>query len=331
MANAKYCPSLGLKNDDYNHMTYATIYHYCYHQAKPRAINLSHQNELCLSENHKSCPIFLSNNRMILGKNLLQIPKFLGTPTLSRYGPNASRRPWITIITLMAMVVFTILLVLFIKNQITLNNPISQSNNNLPLESYATSTTTDFILTPNSTFNNSYSFLELTLQALENSLLKGTPTLSPLVGTSMIPSSTLSGDQKPTEIVCVKPNGWIVYSVEPLVTLEKLSNWTNMPVEDLMEANCLNTTELVVGQSIFLPKFPIFPVATQTPNPTSIYNPPQITPTATVISTRTSTIIPIATNTKNPLFKDTPASTMIPPTATPVATDTPIPTEEGTP
>lgn len=330
MAKAKSCPSLGLENDQNNHMSIATIYHYCYHQAKPRTINLSHQNELCLNENYKNCPIFLSDKRTIL-ENRFQTSKIFGTPNLFRYGTNASQRRLVTIISFIALLVFTILLVLIIKNQYSLTNLTSQTNPKLTPGNFTNRATSDFLLTPNPTLNNSYSFLELTLQALDKSLLQGTPTLFPLEKTSLISPRTLIGNQNPTEVVCVIPDGWIVYQVKSWDTLLWLSKWVRTPVDKLMEANCMTTQTLVVGQDIFLPYYPKIDTHTPTPLPTNDNGVPVSTSTSILTATRTPTITTTPSPTKNPLFVDTPTPTRtLSITLTPSSTNTLPPTPSNT-
>ncbi|HRV91041.1 MAG TPA: LysM peptidoglycan-binding domain-containing protein [Anaerolineae bacterium] len=82
---------------------------------------------------------------------------------------------------------------------------------------------------------------------------------------------------------CAPPQGWVEYVVQPGDTLSTLGQIVNMGQTDLQQINCLASSVVVPGQTIYLPFIP--PVATVT-NTT--------TPLPTPTSTRPSTPTPIA-------------------------------------
>lgn len=82
---------------------------------------------------------------------------------------------------------------------------------------------------------------------------------------------------------CAPPQGWVEYVVRPGDTLSSLAQKVNIGQTDLQQINCLASSVLVPGQTIYLPFIP--PEATVT-NTT--------TPLPTPTSTRPSTPTPIA-------------------------------------
>ena len=64
---------------------------------------------------------------------------------------------------------------------------------------------------------------------------------------------------------CNPPPGWVIYNVQPGNTLFSLARWTNITLEQLQQANCLNVNETLIyaGQPIYLPFIP-------TQSPTSL-------------------------------------------------------------
>jgi LysM repeat protein len=121
---------------------------------------------------------------------------------------------------------------------------------------------------------------------------------------------------------CYPPRGWVYYRVQPGDTLYKLSLAYGLTLYDLMQANCLDSAVITVGQWLYVPF-----VATSTSRPT-FAPPPTRTPTPTRI------FLPTDTNTPPPVFftpTPTPTGTLAPtPTPTPTATEQP-PTPTQTP
>jgi LysM repeat protein len=145
----------------------------------------------------------------------------------------------------------------------------------------------------------------------------------------------------PTPVPCGPPAWWLRYVVQPGDTLSSLAVQTGTTVYAIMQANCLDSTYLTAGRTIYLPRYPYTPAtATRPLLPTSTWTatPILVSPTATATavvspsptatSIVTTTVVatvtppsPTATNTPEP-----PTDTPIPPTDTPIPpTDTPIP------
>ncbi|MCB0164946.1 MAG: LysM peptidoglycan-binding domain-containing protein [Anaerolineae bacterium] len=82
---------------------------------------------------------------------------------------------------------------------------------------------------------------------------------------------------------CAPPQGWVEYVVRPGDTLSSLAQKVNIGQTDLQQTNCLASSVLIPGQSIYLPFIP--PEATVTNTTTPLPSP---------TSTRPSTPTPIA-------------------------------------
>ena len=130
----------------------------------------------------------------------------------------------------------------------------------------------------------------------------GTPTPSPT------PTITILFPTIPTRtpIPCSVPHTWVIHIVQPGDTLYHLGQVYGIPYTDIQSANCLNSTNLRVGQQLYVPPwatrtpsptFPDFPALTDTP-----FVPWTETPTGTTIietstptSGEASTYIPLPT------------------------------------
>ena len=133
-----------------------------------------------------------------------------------------------------------------------------------------------------------------------------TPTNSPTATSS--PSTTPTPTSTPTITPtpeCVQPEGWVEYVVKEGEALFNLALNAGATVEEIMQANCLTSNVLSIGQRVW---FPISPV-TMTPTPSR-------TPTGTPLppATRRST---------------RPTPTSLAPTKTPQPLDTPTPPSNG--
>ncbi len=131
-----------------------------------------------------------------------------------------------------------------------------------------------------------------------------------------VPILTMTPTITSSQIACVPPPGWIVYTVKPGDTLFSLAQSYGTTVLNLQSANCLNSSLINAGKPIYVPNVPAptqtpikIPQATNTSPPAASATPPPptVTPTAT-----------------EPAPTDTPAvtATRTPPTFTPTATAT---------
>jgi LysM repeat protein len=150
-----------------------------------------------------------------------------------------------------------------------------------------------------------------------------TPTLSPTPSVDITPTSTpvyITSTPTLSPTPCKPPADWQMYVVQRGDTLYSLALRYNTTVYAIVQANCLTSYAIYVGQILYLPPLPATPTPTVTHTPTS-------TPTATWTPTLIATPTDTATPTIEPTATDTP--TTVPSTATstasPTLTPTPIP------
>ncbi len=157
--------------------------------------------------------------------------------------------------------------------------------------------------------------------------------------------------QPPTAVACGPPSWWTRYIVRPGDTLFRIALRRGTTLHSLMNANCLVSSNLVAGRSLYVPPGVIVPpvLPTSTPFPTAtatataIVVPPTSPPTA-VVPTATPIVPtpPPPTEIPSPTIPaPTATSTAVPPTAiptlpppqqtatavapTPLPTNTPLP------
>lgn len=95
----------------------------------------------------------------------------------------------------------------------------------------------------------------------------GTPGPPTLVFVTAPPGpspAALAGTPQTGSDLCPPPAGWITYTIQPGDTLLGLADQFNTGPELIQQANCLPGSQLLAGQTLFLP-----PVATPTPCATS--------------------------------------------------------------
>ena len=72
---------------------------------------------------------------------------------------------------------------------------------------------------------------------------------------------------------CGAPAGWVYYYVQPGDTLNRIAAAFGISVNQLMYANCLNSSNIYVGQALYVPNvppysvYPIQPIFVPTPTP----------------------------------------------------------------
>lgn len=121
------------------------------------------------------------------------------------------------------------------------------------------------------------------------------------------PTFTVSPTPDPSPTACVRPEGWVPYTVNPTDSLYRLSVIYGVAIEELQSVNCMgNNTLLKPGDIIFVPE-----LSTPTPSFT-----PTLTP---VPPTNTSAPHYSAPATSAPQHQDPPPAqpTAVPPTAVP--------------
>ncbi|MBP6017178.1 MAG: protein kinase [Candidatus Promineofilum sp.] len=147
-------------------------------------------------------------------------------------------------------------------------------------------------------------------------------------GTSTLTATvTPTATMPPTETVdCVidPPPGWVRYSIREGDSLSNLAARANVPVETLLEVNCLANDLLSVGQPVWVP--PAAVPRTPTPQPPAPTNPPQPpAPTATAGGTTPDPRPPTSTPDTSTAVPPTDMPTEPPATATAPVPPTPIP------
>ena len=160
----------------------------------------------------------------------------------------------------------------------------------------------------------------ITIEALQkgNCLLSSQLIANSIVYVPALPTSTL----KP----CGAPADWGTYTVVAGDTLYGISLRYRIGWQELMQANCLDTTYIKIGQVLRVPNVPISTdvIPTSTPIPTATTIPPVITLTP-AIPTPTD-VLPLPTSTET-----LPATTEVPsPTSSPLPSETPTLTETPT-
>ncbi len=85
-----------------------------------------------------------------------------------------------------------------------------------------------------------------------------TPTLTPTSTRTPSPSPTPSATPTSTPITCASaPSGWLTYTVRAGDTLSGLAAATGVTLDELLAANCLSISSLLIaGQPLFLPRMP---------------------------------------------------------------------------
>jgi len=138
-----------------------------------------------------------------------------------------------------------------------------------------------------------------------------TPTVTPT------PRPTNTRRPTRTPVVCSEPPaGWVSYTIRSGDTLYSIATAHGISVSTLMSANCLTSTIIHAGDTLWVPNVP-----TRTPRPTNT-----TIPTSTPApSTSTSTPPSAPTSTPTNTATDTPTPTTPAPTNTPTWTSTPLP------
>ncbi len=128
-----------------------------------------------------------------------------------------------------------------------------------------------------------------------------------LLNDQLVPGSILYVPPLPTStiVACGAPANWGSYTVVPGDTLYRISILYRVTVQQLMQANCLQTSNINAGQVLRVPRVPTStPAATDTPFPT-LTEAPSLTPVPTTeVPSPTMTALP--TNSATPTITATP-------------------------
>ena len=149
-------------------------------------------------------------------------------------------------------------------------------------------------------------------------------------------------------IQCGPPASWLSYTVQPGDTAFSLASTYGISVNQFLSGNCLSSTQLSVGQAVFVPDVVITPTIavtptlestdTLTPVPPTLSPEPENSPTPTsepntetLTPSSTPSILPSSTSSFTPTFTPPPSQTpthtlTLAPTSTVTATPTQITT-----
>jgi LysM repeat protein len=323
------CTYLGLDDDQYTCMTFATESHHCFRLAKHKGVPLDHQYQYCLNDNHIRCPILLRGDQLFpkvvkSQAKSAQPGKFPSKKTVSK-----SAIKWVIAIIAILILAFTSYWVFAKTDLFSRPDPPVQAFGELPPGVTPTITRTVVEFSPNLTL-----IYDLTGVASDTTTPSETPGITSTTQKTPTPTNTASVTPTTKSVACSLPDGWIVYTVKFWDTLYGLSLSVRTSIDYLVEVNCLTSTRLVVGQQIFLPYYPPKASFTTTSTSTPVPPDPTRTRTSTATFTRTFTATNTRTFTPNATFTytnspiPTATNTPIPPTATPSDTATPVtPTE----
>lgn len=92
------------------------------------------------------------------------------------------------------------------------------------------------------------------------------PVASPVKSQTATPAKVMVTVTPPPPTPCPIPSGWIAYTTQPGDTLEKVAAATGITVDELKQANCLVSAELLPNLLLYLPPPPT-PTVTASPRP----------------------------------------------------------------
>jgi len=142
-----------------------------------------------------------------------------------------------------------------------------------------------------------------------------TPT--PTSSATVKATGTVAPTDTPTCVVSPPP-GWVQYTIRQGDALSDLAERANIPVESLLEVNCLPNVSLSIGQQVWVPQASVprtpAPAPTLSPAPATATQPPR--PTATT-GVSTPEPRPPTDTPSQPTPTEPPAATEPPPTSTP--------------
>jgi LysM repeat protein len=153
-------------------------------------------------------------------------------------------------------------------------------------------------------------------------LISGTAFFVPAPTQQAAPTQEATATSQP--VTCGSPPaGWVLYTVQPGDTLYHIGLAHGVTVAQLQSANCLASTTIRSGQTLYVPNVPTVTVwSTRTATSTE-----ELEPSATFSPEPTDTPLPTATPTTQPTDTPFPTDTPTdePPPPPPTETSTPIP------
>lgn len=340
------CRLLGLVADHQTSFNFPHPNNACYAVEPACRVRPEHQVTYCLSPRHRRCSLFLSFNNGSAGRDVAldkgQIGQILdlgarrGLPVWSLVG---------------AVGLFVVLGLAFL---VYTNAPA------FPASANGVQVSAPAATSPGSPMAV-YPFT--TVQATPEPFmpLAETPATHALTPTAPPPAATPEAESANTELVeavaeepsptpqaiteeslpiaalCGRPDGWVLYVVQPGDSLSRLSRATGASVDAIRQGNCLVVGGLIyVGQRLYLPSLPA-PTSTASPEPTRSPDPtptptppPTATPTEPPTAEPTREVPPTATAEQTVPPTQTPTEPLATPTVAPTVGPTTEPTEQPT-
>ena len=338
------CPYLGMAEDPATSFAFPTPANHCFSRRSPSSIEVHHQETFCLTGQYTTCPLFqeaasgIPESQPAPRQLRHSLPALLSknVRTLFTASPAGARLRTIFNTRSLAVVTSIVLLVmLFYFGRDSLGALSAAINGgdgaagNLTAEA-PTATRPIVVLSDNVT--SSPTIAPPTASPTSSPTARPSATRTPaLIATpSSTPDVTVTSEIEPTATAtptpeatsCGPPPGWVSYIVQPGENLFRISLRYNISMALLIEANCLTSSNVFAGQSLFVPF--------QAPPSTSTANPVPA-PTETIAPAETVPPQPSATPVP-PTHTPPPSATDIPqPSATPPVIDTPIPPPTATP
>jgi LysM repeat protein len=79
------------------------------------------------------------------------------------------------------------------------------------------------------------------------------------------PDGTAIALASPSPTGCPRPEGWVIYTIQPGDTLQNLAERTGTTVDELMRLNCLSSPLIIAYEQLYLPRRPAAPGAVLPP------------------------------------------------------------------
>jgi LysM repeat protein len=357
------CPHLGLLHDPDTALAFPSIRNCCHHANPVEPVNFEHQSSHCFTAAHAHCPVFLRSVKEPLPVDLQVITPSKGRRGIAiggfvsalivvtllililarGEGAGANVWPWPGEPE---------------ATQTQLINPTAVPPSPSPIKPSDTVVPVELEIPtqeerPSATIQPTVTLCPLpegwlTITVKDGDTLESlaeTYGIAPrklmqancLVNRNLIsgtvffvPAPTQTQQVPPTAtsqpVTCGNPPaGWVLYTVQPGDTLYQIGLARGVTVQQLQSANCLASTTIRTGQTLYVPNVPtitVWPARTATPTE-EIEPAPTFSPEPTNTPLPTETPQPTATPTTQPT--DTAIPTDTPTVAPPTETSTPIP------
>ena len=355
------CPHLGLLSDPDTALAFPSARNCCHHANPVEPVNFEHQSSHCFSAAHAHCPVFLRSVKESLPVDLQVITPSQGRRGIAIGGIVSALILVILLILILARGEGAGANVWPWPNeveatQMQFTNPtaippspspspspikpsdtIAPVEQELPPQEERPSATVQPSVTPCplpegwltitvhegdtlETLAERYGIAPRKLMQanclVNRNLISGSVLFVPAPTQQVAPTATSQ------PVTCGSPPaGWVLYTVQPGDTLYQIGLAHGVTVEQLQSANCLASTTIRAGQTLYVPNVPTITAwVTSTATPTE-----EIEPSPTFSPEPTETPQPTATPTTQPTDTAIPTDTPTDAPPPPTETSTPIP------